>query len=232
MEVKEIATWTTASAVGYQLFAKLCRSVLRRIATRIDASAETKAVLSGKAFPTYILSMLNAIQSTGWALYKLSKGKERWNDLSGNRESVALINGYLLGDLLLTKRWSKDTATVLHHFTGISLITGLLVSDAAVSLYPDAEIMESSTIFLNIMWFLRAFGKTDNSFYRITLYAFALLFFVTRVVFYPYTIYQCRQNKPEEWEKVNPVMRYGALPSLWLLQLFWFRKIAKMALSQ
>ena len=224
MTPTQVLTWTATSAIVHQIIAKLSKMY---ISSRIDSwklSPETKQQVSSTMFLRYILSTINAIQSGCWGLYKFTQGSARWDDPTGNSESVALINGFQLADLLITDDWRNDKSTLLHHAVGIFSISGLLLGNIGETFMCDAELMELSSIFLNIMWFYKVFGKTNTKSYKIISVVFLLLFFVTRVVMYPLTLYRVREFRPDEWNKLNVAMK-AILPMLWFLQLFWFRKI-------
>ena len=224
MNVNEVVGWTAGSSVVFQLVAKLSTALLKRRVPSWNIPNETKAIVTGGMFSRYIISTINAALSSSWGIYKLSQGNRRWKDPSGNNKSVVLINGYLLADFLLADDWTTDFSNLFHHGIGISCISGLLLGNIAETFMPDVELMESSTVLLNIMWFLRTFNKTDTMLYKIVSIMFISLFFITRVVWYPYILLKVRSQYPEEWGKLNLFMKI-ALPSLWVLQVYWFRKI-------
>lgn len=221
---REVLAWTTTSAVGYQIIAKICSGYMRNNVDSWNVSQKTKDTVKSTLFAQYVISTVNAIQSGAWGLYKFTQGQRRWDNPSGNSQSVVLINGYMLADLLLADNWISDPATVVHHLIGLTSISGLLLGNIGSAFQSDAELMEVSTVFLNIMWFLRTFEKTETKLYKFMSMSFLLLFFITRVVIYPLTLWRVRTQRPAEWAKLNIVLKF-LLPGLFVLQLFYFYKI-------
>merc|ERR1712232_1173128 len=105
----------------------------------------------------YLFSLINALQTSAVGLWKLSEGEARWSDSRGNRQRLSLLNGYFLADLFLAETWSGDI--IFHHSVGIITTTLMLAGDFGSTFWPDAQLMEISTIFLDIGQFLRAMGR-------------------------------------------------------------------------
>lgn len=79
--------------------------------------------------------------------------------------------------------------------------------------------------------FFREHGQESNPLYKYTALGFALSFFVVRVLWYPVLVYGIMSYHPAEWLGFPAVMRYGLIPALYFLQVFWFVKIVQLALK-
>ena len=227
MNVDEIILWTTSSSVVFQLIAKVSTGILKRLVPTWNITDETKEKVTGVMFSRYIISTINAIFTGAWGVYKLSLGSSRWITPYGNNEVVSIMNGYFLADFLLDD-WTSDLSNVFHHVIGLSSITGLLLGNIGETFMPDVQLMEISTFLLNMMWFMRTFNKTNNTSYKCISVLFLITFFILRIIYYPYVLLKICFDYPHEWIKLNLFMKC-VIWSLWVLQVYWFRKIVALA---
>ncbi|KAL3935299.1 MAG: hypothetical protein SGBAC_009155 [Bacillariaceae sp.] len=130
--------------------------------------------------------------------------------------------------------------TVAHHsvFLTCSIINGFY----QILPYPFSWLIigELSTIFLNIRWTLIKTGRGSSTVFQSVQYAFALTFFITRVVVYLYGVMELFQQR----EILFGIVSSGRVPGIFmgitlsfvgagsLLNIIWFQKIAAMAISK
>merc|ERR1712232_407797 len=121
----EIIAWTSGSALAYQALFRLLRFGCAKLAdSRLSLAKQTRTALRDRDQMLYLLSLVNALQSSAVGVWKFSKGEMRWNDSRGNRQSVALLSGYFLADLFLAETWSSDV--IFHHTVGLASTTLML----------------------------------------------------------------------------------------------------------
>merc|ERR1712137_772132 len=88
-----------------------------------------------------------------------------------------------------------------------------------------AQLMEISTVFLDIGQFLRAMGKQNTKVGKAMMLAFVVSYFFCRVINYPVIIWNYSVVKSAEWNRMSFLLRRVLLLGFYLIQLYWFWKI-------
>ncbi len=91
-------------------------------------------------------------------------------------------------------------------------------------------LLESSTIFLNIMWMQKECGVEKSLSYRLFSYCFLTLFTLVRIVYMPYLTGCITLYEPEIWKGVIMTAGEYALYVACILQFYWFKKIIALVL--
>lgn len=213
------------SATMYKLMLELSKSITKFLHNQRILSDDTFAIVNQKDWHLYNLSLVNSLHSTIFSLKKLCKSN---SSESGNRTSIAIMNGYFLFDWSQQKHWWTDKANVIHHLGGMSLISSILWGNFGAPYYPNFQVLELSTIFLDFMWFFRKLGKESHFLCKLCKICFILSFFITRIIGYPYSLYRFQTDRPDEWNRTPLIIRRGLLPLMYFLQVYWFYRIIKM----
>lgn len=120
----------------------------------------------------------------------------------------------------------KAKSNTFHHLLGIVMLTlgmGRLTPSTEWLVSPFL-LMESSTIFLNNMWLLRAFNMEGSPVYLASVGAFVVLFFGSRVVGLPALVYSAQQKQPSLFKTLGTPLT-TCLYGLGALQWYWFARI-------
>eukprot|EP00735_Rhodelphis_limneticus_P008937 TRINITY_DN2400_c0_g2::TRINITY_DN2400_c0_g2_i1::g.20850::m.20850 TRINITY_DN2400_c0_g2::TRINITY_DN2400_c0_g2_i1::g.20850 ORF type:complete len:260 (-),score=32.06,TRAM_LAG1_CLN8/PF03798.11/2e+03,TRAM_LAG1_CLN8/PF03798.11/2.5e-18 TRINITY_DN2400_c0_g2_i1:877-1599(-) len=176
-------------------------------------------------FDLYVLSFLHALIISIACVHKLlftetNKEEQHYGLLS-------FLFGYFIHDFWATRQdWIKYPADAYHHLLAISCASAVFMADMQEiqMMLPKYGLLEISTLFLNIAWILREF-KIDNAFSAFCTNMFAFLFFVLRIVWFPYCIFVPEFTDPEFIQAIG-IVRY----ILWgaqALQFYWFWLILK-----
>lgn len=113
---------------------------------------------------------------------------------------------------------------LIHHVLIIGLVSaGLLVPGELCRFIPHLGVTETSNLFFNIAWLLRACGYRDTAMVTACELAFAISFFFTRVINLTAVFYVINLNPNA---KLLGWARYLMLP-LALMQFYWFFLIAR-----
>ena len=119
-------------------------------------------------------------------------------------------------------------SNTIHHLLGIALVgigMGALPKQLEWLTAPFL-LLEGSTIFLNNMWFLRAFRNESSLLQPISVASFVILFFSLRVVGLPAFIYEARKKQPTLFATLGNTIT-SCLYGITGLQWYWFVKITK-----
>lgn len=177
----------------------------------------------------YGLSIVNAAAISGFGLYKLLACKD-FGDVAHNFDAMCFLFGYLLHDLIATRHdWATHRANLFHHIAGLGLLTTVLANRTTVPLVPSFALVETSTVFLNIMWFMRVAHAQGSAAYKGCMAAFVSSFFLLRVVGMPYNLWRTRRQIPEAYRALGRA-RY-CLHGLCALQWYWFSLVLKQVVA-
>jgi hypothetical protein len=163
--------------------------------------------------------------------------------IRGVELSNAFFSAFLAFDLFHVLRLYPKLGgvdTVAHHL--VFLTCSIINGGYQILPYPFSWLIigELSTIFLNIRWALIKTGRGSAAIFQGVQYAFALTFFITRVVIYLYGVMELFQQREILFEIVST----GRVPGIFmgitlsfvgagsLLNAVWFQKIAAMAMSK
>eukprot|EP00033_Pygsuia_biforma_P001185 GCRY01001347.1.p1 GENE.GCRY01001347.1~~GCRY01001347.1.p1 ORF type:complete len:302 (+),score=29.76 GCRY01001347.1:80-985(+) len=153
--------------------------------------------------------------------------------------AVSYLAGYITYDfLLILYHFSvlADTPTVLHHFAVMGAVLYMLTSKHYQGVAMWLLLNESSTIFLNLRWFLLKINEALDKFGRplyfyvppiaftINAGLFYLFFFLSRVLGDSYLLYLFYANTGF-LPLADRVPGLAILTSLCLLNVFWFYEI-------
>jgi hypothetical protein len=113
------------------------------------------------------------------------------------------------------------------HVRNPSQAVGISLSWVAMVLVPkeyDTHVtptflMELSTVMLDAMWLLTAFGRGKSTAHRVFTALFALSFLVTRVIGLPAYLLYIRQHHPAMWASIGTMGKVGCST---LVGLMWF----------
>lgn len=255
-EVVGIFIW---SIIGFSITFQMSTTIIQRLVKKdgfaLDPKHHPTLVSHG---PSYVCSMIHCVINGYYGIVQLvglqdapSQVKlvfppvpeEAAPYIRGVELSNAFFFAFLLFDLFHVLRlWDPKFGgidTVIHHlvFLSCSIING----GYQILPYPFSWLIigELSTILLNIRWALIKTGRGDTIFFQGVQYAFALTFFITRVVIYLYGVMELCQQREILFEIVSS----GRVPGIFmamtlsfvgagsLLNAIWFQKIAAMAMS-
>lgn len=135
---------------------------------------------------------------------------------------VPFITGYFIVDTFtyaIPEAFKGNLEYIIHHALALFLLQGVMGSDNEVAKYYSHMCMcEISSLFFNIAWFLRLFGRNATVFEGL----FVVFFFLTRILNMPLAFFTMlySDNTSLGWAKFT-------LPSIQLMQFYWFYKIVK-----
>lgn len=138
---------------------------------------------------------------------------------------------YFLHDFLVTlPEWQAHPADLVHHLLGLCLVFSCMVNVSAARLCAHILVTESSTPFLNLMWLLKKLNYEKGRTMRVSMVLFVATFFVSRLVYLPYTTWMAY------WHLWNGLVLPApqtevAMVSLCVLNAYWFNRIVKMLLK-
>jgi hypothetical protein len=132
--------------------------------------------------------------------------------------------GYLAGDTLfyaIPEARQGHYEYILHHALGLWITAAAVnaTTPEVLTFIPSMFICELSSIFLAVGWVMRCTSHKDMPIINYLNIAFALSFFVTRVVNLPIAVWKT-------WEAAVEIglARYTLIPIL-AMQFYWFYKI-------
>lgn len=139
---------TVTYQVMYQLSRYFCQ-IYFPIFKTWSRSAQSKWL-------AYILSTINALLSVGYGLYVVSTG---WKSFKPHDHDIAAFSmyGYFLHDLihlLITQGTKIGPAEGFHHVMAIGLLSIYFLFPNLGSYFPMYQLVELSTLFLNLSWHL------------------------------------------------------------------------------
>ncbi len=184
-------------------------------------------------FDLYVLSTVNAFYIGTLSLIKVSQ----WLGGDGIHPSFTIsmlvsISGYFIHDFFASRtQWLKQKDNVLHHLAAIVICLSVTYdvdnNQDLLKFVPLFGLAELSTIFLNAGWMLRKVSA-PSSYIQITDYLFALVFFATRILIFPYAVFDMIFL-----EKVLFITAPRTVLGVGLciasgLQFFWLQKILAM----
>lgn len=155
---------------------------------------------------------------------------------NSNYEAFCLdtMMGYLWYDIIIELFFTKNVEALGHHVLGIvSHLSSRISDNKAAAFYSMLVfIAEISTPFLNISWLLHAAGlKTDPIFALVSL--LLMLTFSVRVCVGPFMVGHMLLFK-SEWGDDTELLYWGnvvIVAAFALLNIYWYFKLLKMALS-
>eukprot|EP00163_Fabomonas_tropica_P018056 TRINITY_DN3205_c1_g1_i2.p1 TRINITY_DN3205_c1_g1~~TRINITY_DN3205_c1_g1_i2.p1 ORF type:complete len:279 (+),score=56.04 TRINITY_DN3205_c1_g1_i2:196-1032(+) len=222
--------WSLKKVVIVTGGATLVWAGVRYISTELLSQYDLYASLSDfgrHRFDLYALSSYNAAAITAYSLGSLALGtKTTPSDLT--RYVACGFTGYFIHDFWATRQeWAQYPADVFHHLLAIGLngAFATIQPEALMPVYPKFGICESSTLFLNTMWFCRKTGYEGTPLHDTATKLFAATFFASRVVYLPYTINNMRRDYRKLFQD-HWYIKYG-LYSLAALQVYWFTGILR-----
>lgn len=202
-------------------------AVSKLVEAGASKTAFYKAMSPGKQrrFPTYVTSMLHAVVGTVFSAKKILVDKPE--DQKGIRNQMAFTLGYFVQDLIATMPdWIAHPQELIHHVAAITVILGCMACKCVTEYIPRFLIVESSTVALDLMWFLKETGNASTTLYKVTTITFATLFAATRVVWMPYALMEVMHNQKEKFKGLGPA-RFALAP-VTALQFYWFYRILLM----
>jgi len=124
-----------------------------------------------------------------------------------------------------------DATIVFHH--GLFLLCGCVSFANALYPFPLAWLLmgEASTIFLNVRWWLITTDRGDGRAIKLTCWALALTFGLTRCVLFLWGVSQIRVDVAVAGgaNKTAAMLVASTLPVAGVLNLVWFTYIVPMA---
>ena len=156
---------------------------------------------------------------------------------------VIMSTGYCIYDLYICLfeikyEWKEGAEFLFHHVVGILGAFGVFYCGRFnVALSSGALLSEASNMLMNYRWFMLKHQATDHPVYMPIQAAFALSFFLSRVLFmlmmlirnfemhYKYDIF----NQHISFVIIQ-ISTDTMLTLLYLLQLYWFKLIVSMVL--
>ncbi|CAE8615434.1 unnamed protein product [Polarella glacialis] len=163
------------------------------------------------------------------------------------RGPLMIMLGYIVVDfvsMLVTDVWKGwrpvDRSMLLHHSVIICMFGVSAAYDVGVYFASSLLINEASTLNLTAMWYLTYSGRKSTKLFAINGVIFAIMFFLCRIVFIPVSFYQftlanmCYPGDGVDGGSMlvqGPHLMVVGYIFIFLLNLVWFRKLAKGALK-
>lgn len=180
----QVVAWTVAWA--------LARPAIRVAILHFIPDASIRADLYG-------ISLVHAAAIALFGWYKLLRHSP--TNARGTYEAMALMMGYFVHDFVATQPdWFEYPADFFHHLVALMLALVTLRNRAVPQLLPSFMLVETSTIFLNVVWFFRTAGRDDHPLAKACMLLFVFWFFVTRIFLLPYATNFTRTHYPDEWK--------------------------------
>ena len=133
--------------------------------------------------------------------------------------------GYLIGDTVcfaIPEMLRGKFEYIIHHVLVTWLVVSSLFSSGHMTRFiPHLLLSDTTNLFFNTAWLLRAAGYADSPIVTILEILFAISFFIARVINMPlafYAIFTCEYSEGLGWA------RYTLAP-IAILQWYWFAKI-------
>jgi len=159
------------------------------------------------------------------------------------RAALQVTLGYLTIDAVsmmvcdVWKRWRPIDYTMLVHHFFIIICFGLgTMYDAGVFFAVSLMVNEASTPVVQLLWYLRFTHRKDTRCYFVTGVVMVLAFFVSRMLFIPYSFYQFAslnfcigQGGDFQWLFWVMIPNYFFV---YALNTFWFVKMAQGSLKK
>jgi len=155
---------------------------------------------------------------TGWGIYKMVSAE---GARPADRNIFCGMFAYFLNDLAASfNGWWEYPVELIHHLIGLGVLGPSITanSKAVFEVAPKFMILETSTVILNLMWFLREFGMERSWLYRASSITFASLFFALRIAFLSYMMISQKFWNPELRQTMLRLgsMRYCLYAALFL----------------
>lgn len=213
---KTLWIWSGISLAGYFGLSKFLTETLPKFEFFQNLSAKKQ-----REFTPYCLSLVNALITSGYSWLKENSVPSIY-DLSpkGNLYVASTFFSYLCVDLYSSGR-KTTIPNFLHHF---SLILGIPVqfyNRGCLRLVPPVLGMETSTVFLDLLWLGDTLHFKSNWFRYPILLLFVLSFSWTRLYRFPKILYELANDKKLEHDKKQLGKVVWVLYILVILQWFW-----------
>lgn len=223
-----------ASFVAYYVMLLMSRLMSPTVSTLYAA-----AKLNQTEWDTRIVSCIHAVVSVALVAKALWTQPESVDNIFGHYNLVeialAITTGYLCADavvvLLHFNTISSPTSTVIHHLTAAilfvwSMAIGVAEADAAQTI-----LMEVSTPFVNVRWFLAVLKLESTRLYQWNGALMTLVFFACRIIPMPRLIYRLVSAAQQTYLS-NAHFDFAVALVLGLtigcaLNLFWFYLMMK-----
>lgn len=187
-----------------------------------------------------VTSFVHSILVSLLALYHLLTYKEPYSDPSElARFTIHLVMSYIIQDTFVIIVLDGDTdskADILHHiFTTLLCYISQLGFDYWHLIATYRVLAEISTPFLNIRWFIYAFGRNKDPIFTWNNLAFAVSFFLSRLAIMPYFYGIVRGLLATDIynQNVGPITHIvwqATMIMMDILNVYWFSLIAKKVL--
>eukprot|EP00735_Rhodelphis_limneticus_P015164 TRINITY_DN9336_c0_g1::TRINITY_DN9336_c0_g1_i1::g.28419::m.28419 TRINITY_DN9336_c0_g1::TRINITY_DN9336_c0_g1_i1::g.28419 ORF type:complete len:271 (-),score=20.77,sp/Q5XIY2/TM56B_DANRE/28.51/1e-16,TRAM_LAG1_CLN8/PF03798.11/5e+03,TRAM_LAG1_CLN8/PF03798.11/2.8e-24,DUF373/PF04123.8/0.98 TRINITY_DN9336_c0_g1_i1:439-1251(-) len=174
----------------------------------LSSEASTQAEWNSRTVSTF--HALFAVYSGYLCIFELhSGGFGDYHDAAFGQNELRqtflfVTAGYLLFDLVLCLQHRSsfgDVGTILHHLVIICAFCSSWFFAGFASFYMSTLlIQEISTPFVNLRWYLGAYGLQSSRAYKANFILAALIFFWTRVVFSLYVVYHIAQAYLSLWD--------------------------------
>jgi len=221
-----------AFASGFGRF--ISTIVLKDKLRHLDHKARKKLRVS---WAHHIVAFLNAVISSSMAIHYILKIKSDRHISVGTHtyypevaRILSVAVGYFIWDVQICLKYYSiyGAAFALH---GVMALVALIISfqPYMMNLVSYYMLVEISTIFLHINWFLIKLGYKDTVIFTISHSLLLLSYFVIRVVVAPYFVYETIKqtldplNNTATWAKL---IYCGNVVLLALLSQFWFWKMS------
>lgn len=98
--------------------------------------------------------------------------------------------------------WPTDCLQFTHHVLAIGVTVAVLCTPAVTMFVPAFLVVEGSTVFYNIAWFLKKNGQEHHPATLVVMLFFTVSFFLLRVVWMPYATYDVMVLNTERWHQM------------------------------
>ena len=183
-------------------------------------------------------SQIFSILCSGLAIYGMM-GEEVNADIVWGKSPVthlicSLTNGYMIADVLVFTLLEPgilfDKVYLLHHSVSIASAVAIVASQSSAHAFFFRASVESSSVFLNLGWFLKkVYGKASTAF-QLCAVIFALTFIFSRILVLPgyYIKYLHALQSTPVWPPVYMLVITLPLGMMMdLLNFYWLHLVIK-----
>lgn len=215
--------WTgVASCTAHHMLKLLFRDIFMRSGKIVQATGNNT-----RPAELTSVSLIHAAVTAGWSLYSVwNNGAMSEDNRHGSNRIIAYSMGYFIHDFIATRsEWQNDPLMLVHHMIGIFAEGIALRTPETHTLAAPLLLIETSTVFLNMMHLLTQLKLDGTKAHSISQALFAITFGLGRCVWFPLVLIKLWPSKAVEH---FGHFKYSLLV-LCALNFHWMRLIVKKA---
>jgi hypothetical protein len=176
--------------------------------------------------PSYVIALLHHSIAVPFCIYHIYMDVFYYNDADYGELYVVIMPftmGFFVADLMMytvPEALEGRYVYFFHHVFAVALLVGAFKADAVVIRFtPHMLLMELSSIFFTVAWFLRLWGWRGSMVVVFCEYMFVLVYLLVRVIHVPLYLFLVRDH----------LLTMGVcgicFPPVIMLQMYWFSQI-------